>query len=74
MGLDQACSLLRANGFDPAIIRGYGYLLQRSERLLFARSVRAVEKKLAEWNVAPSLALNFIIAAHPAQATNLSGP
>jgi ubiquinone/menaquinone biosynthesis C-methylase UbiE len=65
IGLAEASQLLRANGFEPVVVRGYGYLLQRTERLTLAPIVGAVEKRLAAWNPVPSLALNFIVAARP---------
>jgi len=65
IGLTEACQLLRANGFEPVAVRGYGYLLQRTKRLPLAPLIGAIEKRLADWNPLPSLALNFIVAARP---------
>lgn len=63
--LADAIQLLRSNGFEPEIVRGYGYLLHRTERVPFAPLVSAIEKKLADWNLLASIAQNFIVAARP---------
>jgi SAM-dependent methyltransferase len=73
MGLGEASQLLRANGFEPVAVRGYGYLLQRTERIPLAPIVGAMEKRLAEWNPVPSLALNFIVAARPVPVASEPG-
>ena len=65
IGLGEALRLLRTNGFDPVAVRGYGYLLHRTQHVPLAPVLSPLERGLARWNPAPGTALNFIVAARP---------
>ena len=76
IGLAEARRLLRASGFEPVAVRGYGYVLHRTERLPFAPIVGAVEKRLQrETRCRPSLSTSswprdpFPPQANPAHDT-----
>jgi len=67
--LREACGLLRTNGFEPASIHGYGYLLHRTVRVPFPAIKSRLERGIARWDPAPSLAHNFIVVCRAAPST-----
>jgi len=71
--LRQADQILRENGFEPVSVRGYGYLFHRTLRVPLPSVIGPIERRLAEWNPAPGLALNFIVAARPIPGWNGTG-
>jgi len=65
MSVNESKDLLWNCGFNPLEVHGYGYLFHRREyvRLPYLRG--SLEKKLAQINPWPSVAMNFIIIAQP---------